>query len=34
MNLWNKILHGEKNLSDKEAEEMKKVVVELRKVTA
>ncbi len=29
--VWNKILHGEKNLSDKEAVEMKKVVAELRK---
>ena len=29
--VWNKILHGEKNLSDKEAADMKKIVAELRK---
>ncbi len=28
---WKRILHGEKNLSDKEAEEMRKMVSELRK---
>ena len=28
---WNRILKGEKNLSDKEATEMNKVVAELRK---
>ncbi len=29
--VWNRILHGEKHLSDKEAEEMKKFIEELRK---
>ncbi|HLC20358.1 MAG TPA: hypothetical protein VJK72_05530 [Candidatus Nanoarchaeia archaeon] len=28
---WNAILHGEKILSDKEADELKKVVARLRK---
>ncbi len=29
--VWNRILHGEKDLSDKEAEGMKSIVSELRK---